>query len=161
MSIITLDTAKAQARVTQTGEDELLQQILDAAELHAGHFLNRNLYADNNALIAAIETAATAMAEAETAYAAAETTWLAADQTSVAAQLAWEKAQQDLANATAETRRTYNGMVLTDTVKRAVMLLFAHWSVNREAVVTETGDAIELPFGVTSLLELDRSRMGV
>lgn len=42
-------------------------------------------------------------------------------------------------------------MVLTDDVKQAILMLVAHWAVNREAVVTGTTSA-QVDLGVERLL---------
>jgi hypothetical protein len=160
MSLVTLDQAKAQGRITWVSEDILLQSYLDAAERHAMRFLNRNVYADAAALTAAIDAVPAALAIAKAAYDAAYAAWQLMDGGDLA-DLALDKLNQDWAVAKAAARMTYFGMVVNATFVQAVVLLVAGWAVNREFVITELSDAIELPMGFTALLWPDRVQQGV
>ncbi len=181
MSIVTLDEAKSQGRITWAGEDALLQGYLDAAERHCCNFLNRNVYADQAALDAAKALVPAALAIAKTAYDAAYTAWQGMSATIPStnydgvfypqntsstsandlAAIAFEQLTHDWAEALKAARATYYGMVANQTFTQAVILLFAGWAVNREYVITELSNAIELPFGVTALLFPDRVQQGV
>jgi hypothetical protein len=165
MSIVTLDQAKAQGRITWASEDVLLQGYLDAAERHCCNFLNRNVYADQTALDAARATAPAALSAAAAAYDAAYTAWQAmvvgTTSTTDLAALAFEKLSHDWNEAKKADRAIWFGMVANETFIQAVILLFAGWAVNREYVITELSNAIELPFGVTALLFPDRVQQGV
>ena len=55
MSLVDLEAAKLHLRVDGEDEDSLIQIYLDAAEQAAIDFLNRNVYADQEALDAAEE----------------------------------------------------------------------------------------------------------
>lgn len=55
MSLVDLEAAKLHLRVDDEDEDSLIQIYLDAAEQAAIDFLNRNVYADQEALDAAAE----------------------------------------------------------------------------------------------------------
>ena len=156
MSLVTLDQAKAQGRITWVSEDVLLQSYLDAAERHAMRFLNRNVYADSAALAAA----PTALATAKAAYDAAYAAWQLMDAGDLA-DLALDKLNYDWAAAKTAARMTYFGMIVNATFVQAVVLLVAGWAVNREFVITELSDAIELPMGFTALLWPDRVQQGV
>jgi hypothetical protein len=160
MSLVTLDQAKAQGRITWTSEDVLLQAYLDAAELHAMRFLNRNVYADDAALAAAIAAAPAALDAADAAYKAAYAAWQLMDAGDLA-DIALEKLNRDWAVARTAARMAYFGMVVNATFIQAVVLLVAGWAVNREFVITELSNAIELPMGFTALLWNDRVRQGV
>ena len=159
-SLVTLDQAKAQGRITWTSEDTLLQSYIDAAERHAMRFLNRNVYADSTALAAAIAAAPTALATAKAAYDAAYAAWQLMDAGDLA-DLALDKLNYDWAAAKTAARMTYFGMIVNATFVQAVVLLVAGWAVNREFVITELSDAIELPMGFTALLWPDRVQQGV
>ena len=185
MSILDLTIAKAQGRITWASEDALLQSYLDAAEAHCARFLNRNVYVDQAALDAAIAAAPAALATAKAAYEAAYAAWAALPDSnpstfdvlngsqnqripgepltsdSDVAQIAYDKLIYDWNTAKAAARLTYFGMVANDAFKQAAVLLFAGWAVNREFVITELGNAIELPFGVTALLVPYRVQQGV
>src|SRR5574337_729900 len=62
MSLVTLDLAQAQCRITWTSEDVLLHAYIDAAERHAMRFLNRNVYADSASLATAVAAVPAALA---------------------------------------------------------------------------------------------------
>lgn len=54
------------------------------------------------------------------------------------------------------------GLVMTEAVKVAVLLLVGHWYENRESVTTVQGANIkELPLAFTWLLDQERYGMGV
>lgn len=180
MSLVTLDQAKAQGRITWTSEDVLLQAYLDAAELHAMRFLNRNVYADGTALAAAVAAVPAALATAKAAYDAAYADWqqmamtvqpsydpiyyprnTQSTSTNDLAAIAWEKLNADWDAAKTAARMTYYGMPINAAFQQAVVLLVAGWAVNREFVITELSNAIELPMGFTALLFPFRARQGV
>lgn len=160
MSLVTLVQAKAQGRITWASEDTLLQAYIDAAEMHAMRFLNRNVYADAAALTAAIEAVPAALATAKAAYDAAYAAWQLMDAGDLA-DIALDKLNDDWTAAKTAARMTYAGMVVNAAFVQAVVLLVAGWAVNREFVITELSDAIELPMGFTALLWPDRVRQGV
>lgn len=160
MSIVTLEQAKAQGRITWTSEDDLLQAYVDAAELHACRFLNRNVYADDAGLAAAVALVPETLAAASEARDAAYSAWQAMPHGDLA-DIFKEKLDQDWARATEAARMTYFGMAANAAFVQAVVLLVAGWAVNREFVITELSHAIELPMGVTALLFPYRVRQGV
>lgn len=134
MSLVTLAQAKLHLRVDGTDEDSLIQIYIDAAEQDVANTLQRNIYADNTALSAAIAAAPTALANATTAYEAAIT---AADLIEDADQqdVATIKAREDYFHAIEEAKRTNRGLVINDTIKSAILLLIGHLYGNREEVV--------------------------
>ena len=160
MSLVTLATAKAQSKILNSAEDTLLQGYIDAAEYYAQEYLDRSVFADSTALTAAKAAVATLPATAQSAYTAAITAATALpaglEQDSATAQ-----ADEDFAQAQKTLARTRYGMVLTPAFTQAVVLLVAHWYVNREPVLIDFSKAVELPFGVTNLLSIDRRQMGV
>lgn len=160
MSIVTLDQAKAQGRITWSSEDDLLQSYIEAAELHACRFLNRNVYADDATLVAAIAAVPAALATAKAAYDTAYAAWQLMDAGDMA-DIALDKLNQDWTAAKTAARMTYFGMVVNATFVQAIVLLVAGWAVNREFVITELSHAIELPMGFTALLFPYRVRQGV
>jgi hypothetical protein len=176
MSIIQLATAKSQVRITQTAEDSLLQGYLDAAETSAARYLNRNLYADAPSLATAITTANASLAPTQAAYDAARQNWLTAldewqqpilsidvAQTGpgLPDSIAWEIAQHSYVEAVENARMALYGIVMNTPITQAVLLTFAHFSNNREAVLTDAAKAVELPMGVQMLLNPYRVREGV
>lgn len=180
MSLVTLVQAKAQGRITWASEDTLLQAYIDAAEMHAMRFLNRNVYADGAALTAAVAAVPAALATAKAAYDAAYAAWQQMGMSSQPtydpiyyprntqstsmndlAAIAWEKLNADWDAAKTAARMTYAGMVVNAAFVQAVVLLVAGWAVNREFVITELSNAIELPMGFTALLWPYRARQGV
>lgn len=185
MSLVLLETLKAQRKVTYAVEDDLLQGYLDAADVHVQNFLNRNVYPDQTALDAAIAAVPTSLAAARDAYAAAYLAWqqlpsaapniygvlngaynqviVGPQQTADAdfAQIAYDKLISDWKRAQESARRDYMACVLKPSISQAIVLLAAGWDANREYVITELSNAIELPMGVVALLSPDRVRQGV
>lgn len=159
MSIVTVEEAKEQVRVLRAVEDGLLQRYIDTAEYHAQQYLNRNVYETQIAFDAALATVPTTMATAIATRDAAEAA--AAALSAELAALARIKIEEDYSRAYDEAIRVYLGMVANEPFRQATLMLVAHWYINREPVVTELPHAIELPFGVTSLLTFDRRQMGV
>lgn len=49
-----------------------------------------------------------------------------------------------------------NPMVVNNRILAAILLLVAGWYANREHIIVEQSNAIELPMGVTALLYPDR-----
>jgi uncharacterized phage protein (predicted DNA packaging) len=55
-----------------------------------------------------------------------------------------------------------DGLVMTDAIKAAVLLLVGHWYANREAVTAVQGTNIrELPLAFSWLIDQERYGMGV
>lgn len=163
MSLLQLATAKAQAKVTSTAEDVLLQTHLDAAEAHVARYLNRNLYATADAIATATTNAATALAAAQTAYDTASSAWWAnPDDCNAPLALAWENACRVYREAKYAARRDFAAMVPNVAITQATLLLFAHFANNRAAVMTEnTADSIVLDLGAQTLLDPYRVDEGV
>lgn len=175
MSMVLLAYAKSQSRNLLNAEDTLVQGYLDAAELHAQKYLNRNVYPDDAAWTAdKVHLTDTTASDAEAAYNAA----IAAigifpngnfghdsqgnpTQPTFVQTLGTNKAIEDFQQVQDRLARILYGMVITPTFVQAIILIVATWYVNRETVITELGDAIELPWGAKALLDFDRRQMGV
>lgn len=175
MSMVTLATAKAQSRILLTGEDTLIQGYLDAAELHAQVYLQRNVYPDQTAWDAdRVALTDNTAANAEAAYNAAialigiyangnfgfDSQGQPTSPTYVQS-LARDKAVEDFTAVKNRLARILYGMLLNATFRQAVVLIAADFYENRESTLTELGDAIELPFSAKNLLWPDRRQMGV
>lgn len=160
MSLVSLDTLKAQRKVTYAVEDDLLQGYLDAADLHVQNFLNRNIYPDSEAYVDAMALATTDLATADTAWTTATAAWQAMTAGDLA-DLAFEVLTANWNAAKEAYLKVAYGKVITPNISQAIVLLAAGWDANREYVITELSDAIELPMGVVALLSPDRVRQGV
>jgi len=130
--IVTLDQAKAHLRVAGTDEDAAITLYVGAAEESAAQYVNRALYADQTTLDAAVA-----------AYAAAVT----ADPAAVAAPPATDDG---------------TGMVATDAVRAAILLIVGHLYANRENVITGMrAAAVQVPQSSQWLLDPYRINQGM
>lgn len=157
MSLVTLEQAKAQSRVTSAAEDTLLQSYIDAAEQKMVLFLNRNVYADSQALMDAVESAQTAVEGAYAAFGAA-TDAAHAMEVGPLREIALTKASDDWNDALEAYRMAARGTTLQPAMVQAVQLLVAGWYANRESMAA--GDLPEIPLGAVNLLAPFRVRMG-
>lgn len=159
MTFLKLDQARAHLRVDDSDEDDDITQKLSAAEGHAIEYLNRHVYADQDALDAAKAAAPAALTAATTAYEAAIEAahaienCIESDMAALAANEAYTEAQID-------AKRTYRGMVVNDQIKAAALLILGHLYANREEVVTAV-TVEKLPMGAQSLLRPFRVTPGL
>lgn len=76
--------------------------------------------------------------------------------------VAWEQSWPDTADRVAAVTVTYvagtTAVLVSPSVKHAMLLLIAHWHENREAVLTGTISK-EMEFTVSALLEPERMRL--
>lgn len=151
MSFVTLAEAKIHMRVDGTDEDALIGIYINAAELAAIKALDRGVYADNTALQAAMTAAPAALSAAtsakEAAVAAAEAL---DDDTEKAAAL--QVAETAYMRALVAYRQAFDGIVVNDSIKAAVLLTVGHLYANREDVVVGAS-VVALPHGADCLLQ--------
>lgn len=152
MSFVTLAEAKIHLRATEgTDEDALIGLYINAAEQAAVKAMDRGVYADGTAL----QTAMTAAPAALTAATAASFATVAAvraitDSTEKVAAL--QVAETAYMRALVAYRQAFDGIVVNDTIKAAVLLTTAHLYANREDVVVGASVAT-LPNGADCLLQ--------
>lgn len=151
MSFVQLSEAKLHLRVDGTDEDALIGLYINAAEQAAIKAMDRGVYADGTALQTAQNaapaalTAATAAKEAAVAAAEAMTD---ADERAAALQVA----EAAYLRATVAYRQVFDGIVVNDQIKAAVLLTVGHLYAHREdAVVGASVSA--LPNGADHLLQ--------
>lgn len=151
MSFVTVDEAKLHLRTEGTDEDALIGIYIAAAELAAVKALDRGVYADNTALQAAMTAAPAALVAATAAKDAAVT----------AAEAMTDAAEQAAALQVAETaymralvayRQVFDGILVNDQIKAAVLLTVGHLFANREDVVVGASVSA-LPHGADCLLQ--------
>lgn len=151
MSFVTLEEAKLHLRVDGTDEDALIGLYINAAEQAAIKALDRGVYADNTALQTAMTAAPaaliTATAAKESAVAAAEA-MTDADERAAALQVA----EAAYMRAQVAYRQVFDGIVVNDTIKAAVLLTVGHLYANREDVVIGASVSA-LPNGADYLLQ--------
>lgn len=151
MSLISPDQAKAHLRLSD-GEFDPADLALKtaAAESDAIAYLNRHVYADQEALDAAIAAAPAALATASAAYSSAMTAAEAIEDDAERA-IVTCGAKEAYTAAQLSILRTYRGMVVNDSIRAAMLLTLGHLFRNRENTVT--GVTVEsLPHGVCHLL---------
>lgn len=143
--LIDLPTAKLHLSVDGTDDDALITLYIGAAERSIVEYVCRNIYADQTALDAALAAAPAALVTATTAYDAAI---LAADamDDGVPKDMAVFAANEAYLNAQQTARMTYQGIVINDQLKAAILLALGHLYANREDSVVGVSVA-ELPMG--------------
>ena len=151
MSLVTLAEAKLHLRVTDSAEDALIAVYITAAEQSAVSALDRGVYADGTALQTAMTAAPAALTAAtvakEAAVAAAEAM---TDSTEQAAAL--QVAETAYLRALVAYRQVFDGIVVNDQIKAAVLLTVGHLYANREDVVAGVSVA-QMPNGAEWLLQ--------
>lgn len=151
MSFVQLSEAKLHLRVDGTDEDALIGLYINAAEQAAIKAMDRGVYADGTALqtartdAPAALTAATAEKDAAVVKAEAMT-----DANEKAAAL--QVAEAAYLRALVAYRQVFDGIVVNDQIKAAVLLTVGHLYAHREdAVVGASVSA--LPNGADHLLQ--------
>ncbi len=152
MSFVTLAEAKLHLRgVDGTEEDALIGLYINAAEQAAVKAMDRGVYADGTALQTAMTAAPAALTAAtvakEAAVAAAEAI---TDSTEKVAAL--QAAETAYMRALVGYRQVFDGILVNDQIKAAVLLTVGHLYANREDVVVGASVAA-LPNGADCLLQ--------
>ena len=151
MTFVTVDEAKLHLRADGTDEDALIGIYIAAAEQAAVKALDRGVYADGAALQTAMAAAPAALTTATAAYTAAVTAADAmTDTTEQAAAL--QVAETAYMRAQVAYRQAFDGIVVNESIKAAVLLTVGHLYANREDVVVGASVAA-LPNGADCLLQ--------
>lgn len=158
MSLVGLDLAKQQCRITHSLQDDLIEAYTDQAEAMCAEFLDANVYADQDTLNTATAAALGVLTTANDAYNAAMDTALDMDSGPVQ-EAAIFAANKTFQAAQKQYERTCCGLVLFPAFTGAVLLLVAHFYTHPEAVADMTVN--ELPLGFQNLLFPYRRRLGV
>lgn len=151
--------AQAEAHTHSDGVDaEMLALYAGAAELAAMNFINRRVFADKDSLALAIDAIPAALADADAAYDAAREAAYLLDGSARAAALSAACAERE--SASERARETYAGIVITDDIVAAMLLILGHLFRNREDVIT--GETVaQVPMGAHALLWPYRRGLGV
>ena len=151
MSFVPLAEAKIHLRVDGTDEDAMIGLYINAAEQAAVKAMDRGVYADGTALQTAMTAAPAALTAAtvakEAAVAAAEAI---TDSTEKSAAL--QVAETAYMRALVAYRQAFDGIVVNDQIKAAVLLTVGHLYANREDVVVGASVSA-LPNGADHLLQ--------
>ena len=150
MSFVTLAEAKIHLRVDGADEDALIGIYINAAEQAAIKAMDRGVYADDTALNAAKDAAPAALtaatAEKESAVSAAEAM---TDTTEQAAAL--QVAETAYMRALVAYRQVFDGIVVNDQIKAAVLLTVGSLYAFRENDFA--GQISQIPTGADYLLQ--------
>lgn len=149
--LIDLPTAKLHLSVDGTDADAIITLYLGASERSVVEYACRNIYADQTALDAAIAAVPDVLVAAKTAY---DASILAADAlTDEDLQgMAYLAANETYFNAKQSARMTYQGIVVNDQIKAAILLTLGHLYQNREDTVVGVS-VVELPMGSRFLMD--------
>lgn len=150
MPLLTVPEARLHLRVDDTTEDAAIAMWIDAAEQQAAQFCGRAVFADSDALHAAIAQAPGALAEAMAAYHAAIDAATSIEDPEGHTE-ALRVAELGRLRAQIKSRQTHDGLVVTAGIKAAVLLIVGHLYAHREDVVTGA-TATQLPNGAEWLL---------
>lgn len=129
--LVSLPSAKLHLRVDTSDEDALITSKLIASERLAMAWIRRNVYADAEALAAAVQAAPVALSAATAAYEAALALANAATN-ELERQAAVSAAQEAYTDAQGEVKRTRRGVVLDGLFESAVLLTLGQLYENRE-----------------------------
>lgn len=159
MTLLSKEVAKSHQNIVGDDEDADIEIKLEAAEQAAAAYLNRNVYATQADLDAAISAAPAACAAARQAHEAAVSAAMAIENsTDRAATLLGAHTRFDAASI--DNIRIYRGIVITSAIKAAILLIFGKLYENREDVVVGV-TVSELPGGAKSLLRPLRIGVGL
>jgi hypothetical protein len=153
--LIDLPTAKLHVAADGDADAALITLYLGAAERSVVEYACRNIYATQGALDAAIAAVPDALIAAKTAYDAAIVLADAMDagdlqdMAVLAADEAYTKAKQS-------ARMTYQGIVVNDQIKAAILLTLGHLYANRENSIVGVQVAA-LPMGSQYLMNSFRA----
>lgn len=149
--LIDLDTAKAHLRVDGADDDAIIAVYIGAAERAASEYIERLIYADQAALTAAWAAVPAELTAATTAYDAA---MLAAGALDAGAEqdMAVLGAKEAYTTAKTAARMAYQGIVINDQIRAAILLTIGHLYANREDAVVGASVAA-LPMGCNFLLQ--------
>lgn len=121
--LVDVATAKPHLRVADDSQDAQIEAFLRAAEEQATLFLDRNVYEDQTALDAAL-AALPALSAAQDAYDAALAA-VASEAGEVERTLQQQLALDNFRAAQDAWTRTVRGMVVTDSIRTAILLITA------------------------------------
>lgn len=152
MELVTIDTLRMHCRA-DGDDDELIERYGNAAEAACATHISRGLFRDQESLTTALQTVPTLLTSAWDTYddemEAAEA--ITDERVRAAAVISATKKRD---NAIRKAAMITNGIVATDDIIAAVMLLTKTWYDTGTTVVTGQGAAaVELPFGATAILD--------
>ena len=158
MSVIAIESAMEHT-YAEPEDQAIVQRCLDAAEDSAQDFIQRNFYADQAALNAALATVPALRADARAAYDAAILATASIEDEALKDE-AIADAQLTLGDKLVVARRIQRGIVIKPAIVSACLLTCGHLYSNREDVVIGASVA-SLPMGAQSLLWPHRTELGV
>lgn len=159
MPFIILAAAKAHLNVIGADDDVTITQKASSAEQIAIAYLNRNVYADQTAMDAALALVPAALIAAGVDYAAADAAAdLITDIDARAADKAYAFAQYEKAHLAA--RATRNGIVINDLILTGMLLILGDLYAERaDTVIGVSVNA--MPNGARSILNMHRMSPGI
>lgn len=149
MRFLTLDQARQHCKADDT-DDVMLSIYIEAAERECEKLANRTIFKNAAAQTTAINAVPAAINAAKVIYDAAI---LAADALTdeTAKEYATKIAQTTYDNVKFKQNEIIDSIVMEDNILNAMLLLIAHWYMNREEVVVGQS-VVAIPSGVQSIM---------
>jgi hypothetical protein len=152
MALVTIDEARAHCK-SDASDDAVLQVKLDAAHAAATRFVGRTIFESAEAMATALTDVAPQLIAANAAYRTAVEAAEAFDNDEDTLD-AVRMAKAALFRERVAASNIFNGIVVTDDIKAAILLLCGHFYRNREEVETGNGaSAVQVPMGARALLQ--------
>jgi hypothetical protein len=158
MSVISIELAMKHL-LAEPEDQDLVQELLEAAEDSASRYMQRWFYADQASLDAAVALVPAAISATRIRYEQAVADAQAVEN-SEDRQGARDRAARAFADARAEVEMQACGITINKSIQSACLLILGHLFANREDVATGVTVA-EIPMGSRHLMQPYRTGLGV
>lgn len=155
MPLVTLFQAKDHCH-SDDNDDAAVQRCVNAAEALVARMANRNFYASQDDLDDALAGISASMTAANAAYLAAMDAASGLD--TLDRLWAEDVARKNLRDATTAASMAINGLIVSDDIIAAILLVTGHLYANREEVLAgANAAAVQIPMGAQRIIEAHRA----